>query len=81
MDRKKNVQKRFQNMRTYKETLRDLKNDYSIQEKTNNNIFEKRHLEKPSVDAPLRVARGRKARARAPHRKEPYKFVKQEFSE
>jgi hypothetical protein len=28
MDRKKNVQKRFQNVRTYKETLHDLKNDH-----------------------------------------------------
>ncbi len=65
MDRKKNVQKRFQNVRTYKETLRDLKNDHS----------------KPSIYAPLRAARGRKTRAHAPYRKEPYKFVKQEFSE
>lgn len=65
MDRKKNVQKRFQNVRTYKETLRDLKNDHS----------------KPSIYAPLRVAMARKARAHAPYRKEPYKFVKQEFSE
>ena len=43
--------------------------------------FKKSRLEKPSIYAPLRVAMGRKARAHAPYRKEPYKFVKQEFSE
>ena len=91
---KKNVQNRFRKCAAYKETKKDLKNDYSHQRfrelknswKRKAKYTLKKHFEKGGPGKACKhagsgMAMGRKPRACAVSVKTPYKFVKQEFSE